>query len=244
METHSLSTLVARKSTTLADDIYETVRSDILACRMAPGTKIKINDLGERNGVSLGAVREALSRLSAEGLVLARAQRGYSVASVSVDDLKDVSTARMEIEAICMERSIMHGTLAWESAIVAAAHRLSRTPERLPHGNAMSEEWLAAHDAYHYALIAACDSLHLLRIRNHLYQQSERYRRLSLPLGRGIRDLGAEHRELAEAVLDRDAARAVALIRQHISRTSEVILETMSGLSQQDAGGGAKSDGG
>src|SRR3989337_152357 len=98
MEMHPLSTLVARKSTTLADDIYETVRSDILACRMAPGTKIKINDLGERNGVSLGAVREALSRLSAEGLVLARAQRGYSVASVSVDDLKDVSTARMEIE--------------------------------------------------------------------------------------------------------------------------------------------------
>ena len=226
--------LAARKGSTLADDVYEVVRADILACRMAPGTKIRINDLSERQAVSLGAVREALSRLSAEGLVLAQPQRGYSVASVSVADLKDISTARMEVEAVCTERAIRHGTLEWESAVVAAAHRLARTPERVPHGNAMSEAWEQAHEAFHDALVGGCDSLHLLRIRKRLFQQSERYRRLSLPLGRGIRDLDAEHRQLAEAVLDRNVGRAVALIRQHIARTCDVILETMSGLSQFD----------
>jgi DNA-binding GntR family transcriptional regulator len=220
----------ALKARTHAEDVYTTTRTEILACRLRPGTRLKINELCERRGVSLGAVREALSRLFAEGLVVAEPHRGYRVAAVSVDDLKDLATARMEIEAICIARSVEHGKIEWESLVVAAAHRLSRTRESDSRGDGLNEAWLEAHEAYHDALAAACDSLHLLRVRKHLYLQSERYRRLSLPLSRGMRDLVAEHQLLTQAVLDRDTKTAVALIRDHIARTADVILETMARL--------------
>jgi DNA-binding GntR family transcriptional regulator len=224
------------KASTLADDVYTATRTEILACRMPPGTKIRINDLCDRHGVSLGAVREALSRLFAEGLVLAEPHRGYRVAAVSIDDLKDLTTARMEIESICLERAIAYGGVEWESRIVAAAHRLSRVPDKAPQGDGLNEAWIEAHEAYHDALVAACDSLHLLRSRKHLYLQGERYRRLSLPLSRGVRDLVAEHGELTAAALERDADSARMLIRRHIARTSEIILETMSRLASAEHG--------
>jgi DNA-binding GntR family transcriptional regulator len=227
--------IAAAKASTLADDVYTATRTEILACRLEPGTRIRINNLCDRHRVSLGAVREALSRLFAEGLVLAEPHRGYRVAAVSIDDLRDLTTARMEIESICIARAIAHGGVEWESRIVAAAHRLSRTPDKAARGDALNEDWIEAHETYHDALVAACDSQHLLRTRKHLYVQAERYRRLSLPLSRGIRDLVAEHRELTAAALDRDAESARMLIRRHIARTSEIILETMSQLASPAA---------
>ena len=72
---------------TQADEVFETLRAEILSCRLPPSAKIRINEIALRLVVSPGAVREALSRLSAEGMTVAEAQKGYLVASVSVDEL-------------------------------------------------------------------------------------------------------------------------------------------------------------
>ena len=116
---------------TQSDRMFETLRGDILACRILPGSKLRINDIAETSEVSLGAVREALSRLGAEGLVIAESQKGYRVAPLSVEDLRDLTEARVEIEQIALARSIAHGDLDWETNLVAAWHRLSRISERV-----------------------------------------------------------------------------------------------------------------
>ena len=85
---------------------------------------------------------------------------------------------------------------------------------------------MAAHADYHVALVAACDSPWLLKLREMLYDQSERYRRLSIPLAEAARDIGGEHRELTDAALDRDAARAGAMMARHLETTTRLILET------------------
>ncbi len=117
---------------TQSDRVWETLRSDIIASRVLPGSKLRINDIAETSEVSLGAVREALSRLSAEGLVIAELQKGYRVAPLSAEELLDITDARVEIERIALSRSIARGDLEWETNLVAAWHRLSRTPERVP----------------------------------------------------------------------------------------------------------------
>lgn len=217
---------IASANSSLTQDAYQRLRADLLACRLQPGTRLRINELCRTLSVSLGAVREALSRLTSEGLVVAEPQRGFRVAPISAEELRDLTGVRAQIEGLCLERAIAAGDVGWESQLVAAFHRLSRTPEREPGDpQRMDEAWSVAHAAYHQALVGACDSPWLLRLREILYAQSERYRRLSVPLAKIARDLNREHQDIMEAALARDAVLAKALMTEHLELTTRVLLE-------------------
>src|SRR6185369_10873041 len=210
----------------LTQGAYEGLRADLLACRIAPGSKLKIQDLCMRFSVSLGAVREALSRLTSEGLVISEPQRGFRAAPISVADLKDLTMVRIAIEQLCLRRAIAVGTVDWEVRLVAAFHRLSRTPERVRADPVRTDdEWAEAHAAFHAALVDGADSPWLLRLHAQLYAQSERYRRLSIPLSAEKRDVAREHQDILDAAINRDAARATALLARHLALTSEILLQ-------------------
>ncbi|HWA45614.1 MAG TPA: FCD domain-containing protein [Hypericibacter adhaerens] len=209
----------------LTQGAYEQLRADLLACRILPGSRLKIQELCNRLSVSLGAIREALSRLTSEGLVVAEPQRGFRAAPISEADLQDLTKVRIEIESLCLRRAIEVGDVDWEARLVAAFHRLSRTPERVEADPARSsDEWAEAHAAFHTALADGCDSPWLLRLRRQLYDQSERYRRLSVPLTTRTRNIGAEHQAIVDATLARDADKAVALLSAHLSATTRILL--------------------
>jgi DNA-binding GntR family transcriptional regulator len=213
----------------LTQDAYERVRADLLACRLKPGERLRINDLCKRLSVSLGAVREALSRLTSEGLVSAEPQLGFRVAPISVSDLQDLSMVRIEIEGLCLRQAISEGDIAWESSIVAAYHRLSRTPHNAPDDPMrLNDDFAAAHAEFHQALVSACSSPWLHRIRHILFAQSARYVALSVPLARRDRDRNLEHRELMDAVIGRDADRAAELMTAHLNLTTRILLEALS----------------
>ncbi len=210
----------------VTQDAYERLRADLLACRLRPGVRLKINDVCEALSVNLSAVREALSRLTAEGLVVSEPQRGFRVASISPGELRDLTQVRAEIESMCLSRSLAAGDVGWEANLVAAFHRLSRTPERECGDNErMNEAWSDAHAAFHQALVAACDSPWLLRLRATLYAQSERYRRLSVPLAGIQRDLCREHKDMMDAALTRNAMSAAELFSRHVELTTEILLQ-------------------
>jgi len=216
----------APASSSLTQDAYERLRAELLGCRLRPGARLRINELCGQLSVSLSAVREALSRLTSEGLVVAEPQRGFHVAPISADELRDLTRVRAQIEGMCLERAIAVGDVGWESQLVAAFHRLSRTTEREARDpERMNEAWSAAHAAFHEALVTGCDSPWLLRLRATLYAQSERYRRLSVPLAGTTRDVNREHQEIMEAALKRDAGLAQALMAEHLERTARVLLE-------------------
>src|SRR6476619_8661221 len=107
--------------------VYEALRTDILNTRIEPGSKLKIANLGTRFGVSLSVVREALTRLGEQGLVVANPQRGFSVIELSINDLDDLTSTRIQIESMAVRDAVAHGGLAWEGQVVAAHHRLERT---------------------------------------------------------------------------------------------------------------------
>jgi len=210
----------------LTQGAYEGLRADLLACRITPGSRLKIQDLCTRFSVSLGAVREALSRLTSEGLVISEPQRGFRAAPISVADLKDLTMVRIEVEALCLRRAIAFGTVDWEARLVAAFHRLSRTPERVASDPMRSaDEWAEAHAAFHAALVEGADSPWLLRLHAQLYAQSERYRRLSVPLSSRERDVDQEHQAILDATLRRDALAAVALLSRHLGATTAILLD-------------------
>ena len=210
----------------LTHSTYEALRADLLACRIAPGSRLKIQDLCHRHSVSLGAIREALSRLTSEGLVVSEPQRGFRAAPISLADLRDLTMVRIEVEGLCLRRAIEVGTVEWEARLVAAYHRLSRTPERaVADPMRADDDWADAHAAFHAALVEGGDSPWLLRLHGQLYAQSERYRRLSIPLDNGDRNVAKEHQDILDAALKRDADAAVALMAQHLNATTEILVD-------------------
>ena len=216
---------IAGTGMTISGETYQSLRAEILGGGIPPGGKVRTQVLCERFGVSLGAVREALSQLMAEGLVYAEAHRGYTVAPISVEDLKDLTKIRMEIETLCLTWSMQAGQVEWESEVLGAAHRLTKT-FRVDEKAVPSPLWIAAHDAYHAALVSACGSPRLLQIRKQLYDQSERYRKLESGLPRS-RNPDDEHKKLAEAAIARDIPLASKLLQAHIELTTENIIKAM-----------------
>lgn len=216
----------------LTEAVYIKLRGELLACDIRPGEKLKIGELAKRYGVNLSPVREALSRLTADGLVTFESQRGFRAAPVTLEDLLDLTRTRAEIEILCLKSAMNVGGIEWEAGIVASFHRLIRTPEfdHVDDKVVVSEAWARAHADFHSALLAACESAWLLRIRAILYNQSERYRRLAMPFrtkpsggdGRSTSDNERDHRLLMDTALSRDTERAAKAMFDHFNRTADL----------------------
>ena len=210
-------------STSRTVETYETLKQSILDGSLRPRTRLRIEQPSEKLTVSAGAIREALSRLTSDGMVVAEPQRGFLVAPISKRDLRDLTSVRIDIEVKCLRRSIELGGVDWETGIVAAHHRLIKTPEHLPDGKT-HPDWPTVHADFHDALVAAGDSAWWLRLRAQLFLQAERYRRLTVPHFRMGRDVAGEHRLLAEAALARDADAAARAIHDHLQLTADLLL--------------------
>ena len=220
-----------RSQTTFA---YARLRGDVLAGRLMPGERLKIADLATALEVSPGAIREALSRLVPEQLVVSRDQKGFVVAPLSIEDLEDITDLRCEVETIALRRSVTRGDSGWEAGILASAHRLRRTPAQASKTDrSLAPDWVERHAAFHTALVAGCGSRRLLGLHSQLYQQSERYRGLASHLATG-RDVDMEHQALVDAALDRNADLLVELTLTHLRKTTELIVSTARRASGKD----------
>ena len=213
---------------TLADQAFKAMREDLLAGRLAPGLRLRLGEIQLRYGLGMSPVREAMLRLASEGLVVAEGQRGFSVASVSLDELHDLTRTRERVEALALQDAIAHGDANWEADMMAAFHRLRRAP--VPAGAQdveVANAWEALHRDFHHSLVAACGSPWLLRLHTQLVQHSERYRRVRLfhatPSAMLLRDVEREHEALVKAALARDPVKACALMEKHLRRTEKMV---------------------
>ncbi|WP_020389716.1 GntR family transcriptional regulator [Kribbella catacumbae] len=206
--------------------VYQALRDDILGGRLIPGERLKFPELAERYGVSVGAAREALTKLTAEGLVTAKAHRGYTVRSLSHRDLAELTQARVEIESLVLWLSVVEGDMRWEADAVAAHHVLERARFRdTDEPNHPTDEWSMAHVAFHHALLAGCRNGRLLSMALALRQEAELYLHWSVSLGdEPHRDIAGEHLALLEAALSHDADRAKDLLRDHIAHTAQLLI--------------------
>src|SRR6266568_3461996 len=220
MTRHTTEPTAARS---LTERVYECLRADILAGRFSPGQRLRPTDLAALNGVSLNVVREALNRLAGQRLVQASPQQGFSVVQVSAPDLDGLTDVRVLVETAALRRSIEHGDLAWESALVAAHHRLANTPMTDDDPDQLSDGWMHAHNAFHAATMSACGSPRLVEIAATLGESAAMYRYFSQRYDHGKRDVAGEHRAIFEATIARDADLACRLHAEHIQRTAEIV---------------------
>ena len=220
---------------TLAAVVYERLRQDILSCRLRPNHRLLLGELTQAYDAGVSPIREALSRLAADGLVVIESQRGARVAPVSEEDLRDLLRVRQHIESLALRWAIEHGDDEWEAGIVAAFHRLKKSLAKGSRSLISDEESQARHDEFHLALVAACGSPRLLSWVGTIYDQTRRYRLIADYRRSWDSYVLEEHRAIMEATLARDADRACALFEAHVVKTVRLAIENIAEVSELPA---------
>uniref|UniRef100_A0AAU2VIS3 GntR family transcriptional regulator n=1 Tax=Streptomyces sp. NBC_00008 TaxID=2903610 RepID=A0AAU2VIS3_9ACTN len=214
---------MAGEKATRGGVVYAQIREDIFQGVFEPGQRLRLVELSQRFSVSQSVVREALTRLSEQGLVHAAPQQGFSVVTVSLADLNELTEARVEIETLVLRRSMERGDIKWEASVVAAHHHLAGIDGVRADGT-LNSEWFAVHERFHQTLLEGCGNGRLLAAALSLRDAATLYRRWSWPVGHDTeRDVAGEHQAIVDAVLAKDIDAAAELLARHIDRTSQAL---------------------
>lgn len=229
------------------DQSYLWLRKAILDGVRAPNDQLRFDSLRKESGFGVSSLREALVRLEAERFVVASHNRGFRVAPLTLDELRDINGARVLVETRALELAIEYGDVAWEGGIVSALHQLKRqiALTKTP-GSPSPSGWEQHHYMFHRSLIAACRSEWLLRVFDLLYPQYQRYRRYiwlharTDTMDQNLEEVRQKHEELAQASLDRKVEEATRLLAAHYNSNVEALLkiceQTPNLLSEKAAG--------
>ena len=215
---------------TLAAEVFQRMRADIVSCRLAPNLQLKFEPLKEAYGASFSTLREALTGLVSEGLVASEGQRGFRVAPASRQELQELTDARVLIERELIKLAIEKGNDDWEVEATAALHRMSLLEQRNPSGFFLGDDYRAAHQKFHDVLVNPSGSGVLIGIRASLYARAERYRSLSAIYRKHKRNKVGEHKSILDAVLSRKTKLSQELLENHIRATTKNVLECASDL--------------
>jgi GntR family transcriptional regulator, carbon starvation induced regulator len=209
---------------TAAGAIYERLRVDIISCGLPPGFKLRLNDISKRYGCGPIPIREALSRLAAEALVVYSNQKGFAVAPVSTKSLMDLAQARAWTSEVAMREAVLRGDDEWEERVLLSYHRLSKV-HRYSSENprVVNPLYDRPHREFHKALFSGCGSEWMIDACMHLFDHAERYRNLSRHAVVLPRE--NEHKLMVDAALARNVEEAVRLIQQHVLLTAQIVRE-------------------
>jgi GntR family carbon starvation induced transcriptional regulator len=151
--------------TTLTEQLEEAIRVDILEGVLAPGQRIRANEMTEHYGVSATPLREALQRLAVKKLVELDPRLGATVANISEEDLTEIYDLLQLLDGLALERSIARGDTAWETRMDLSFARLSdaiaaqeAVTEATPDAErrAIGLELSQVHSDFHAELDSAC----------------------------------------------------------------------------------------
>lgn len=206
-----------------SDRAYRTLRDEIIDWELPPGSVLGEVEQSVRLGVSRTPLREALSRLTADGLVAAQAGRGLVVTDVSLENIRELFEVRRALEEqaarLAAERGMVAVFEALEQEFLAASDLLQNDdPARHAYYDLVRRFDEAVDDAVaNPYLVTAMRSLrtHLIRVRRHAKDDAAR-----------LRSAAAEHLTIVQAIIARDAELAAHATHVHLHRALQNALAT------------------
>jgi len=213
---------VAFDNLTLSQRVYEHLREEILADHLLPGTELSEVALSRELAISRGPIREAMGRLSAEGLITMRPRRRAEVRSLTPQELIDAYQVREALEVMAVRLAIPRVTEA----------DLARLEELIDEMAAHSaegavREFFAANVSFHELLCELSGNPKLQEVHHRLEGEIGRFQNRTLALRGSMDDSLTEHRAILAAIRLRDADRAAALTAEHIRVPAERLQATL-----------------
>jgi DNA-binding GntR family transcriptional regulator len=196
---------------TLSQRVRDHLRDEIVANRLAPGTRLQEEEIAAQLGISRAPVREALRLLAAEDLVTIAPRRGVVVRAMTPQEFLDAYQVREALEVLAVRLAVPR--LSEED--LSALRRFNEEMRRCARaGDALG--FFQANAAFHALIVERSTNERLRRMHEQLTNQMRRYRMRSLELRGGMERSLAEHAAIIEAMQRRDASAAAALLGEHI----------------------------
>lgn len=206
----------------LDEQIAEQLRQDIVARRIAPGTRLTEAGLAERYGASRIPVREAVKQLESEGFITSTSPRVKVVAELTAHDLEDLFAVRATVEARTSARTAALGTPEQLRHIRAI---LTQGQEALAAGRL--DDLAALNTQFHRAIAIASGSDTLIGLFNQIsHKISWLY---SDTVSARATSSWTEHAAIVDALIEHDVERAQQLMHAHISTSADLNLSQVSG---------------
>jgi DNA-binding GntR family transcriptional regulator len=199
----------------LVDRVVRITRKRILSGEYEPGARLRLHHLAEEAGVSLIPVREALRILEADRLVVTVPNKGARVADLSIEDMQDLYATRILLESAALR------TARPLSREKAASLRQTLVLMRAANEVDDRDTFLELHRQFHFGLYAQTTSNWLSNLIEVLWNHTERYQRLSIP----IRHDGAEaeHRRVLRALEKGHNEDASEALQTHLETTARLV---------------------
>lgn len=207
--------------------VFERLRGDVIAGVFPAGSRLRLEDLRERYGVSFAPIRDALARMAMRGLVDFEDQKGYRTKPLDPAKLVDIMETRQSIEELLCRDANLNGREVWQESILDAFKELRYATMYGVADAAVAPDWEVKHRAFHVALVGGAQSELLKSYHSVLWDQAARYRGI-------VRDrvfdpdrIMAEHRAIMDATLARDVALTIGLARRHIREAGQVVISAL-----------------
>lgn len=203
--------------------MLSALREDILTLALLPGQKLLTEALVARYGAGQSPLREALSLLAGEGLVVRESRRGFRVSGMSLRDLDDLIATRLMVEPAMLERAINVGGDAWAERIRSALEALRPSLQKVGDARPLDRVWEENHRRFHFALLAPDGASLLMDFCRIVYDRYDRYRLLGIPRRAYLAGVADDHAQMAKAAILGDSGRALETLRRHIADTSATV---------------------
>lgn len=198
----------------LGQRVFHRIREDILSGKYKKNEELKEKTIGEELGVSRTPVREALRQLELEGLVTIISNKGAYVVGFSVEDIQDIYEMRSVLEGLCARRAASRVT---KEQLEELEENLFLTEFHVEKGHA--EQVVELDTRFHEILYEACQSKVLEHALRDYHHYLERVRKVTLASKKRSIESNNEHKQILEALKERDAKKAEAYANQHILNT-------------------------
>jgi DNA-binding GntR family transcriptional regulator len=207
----------------LSDDVTERIRTAILSGKLEPGARLREERLASSLRVSRGPVREALTKLERDGLVIVHRNRGAFVARLSHEDLEEVYSLRRAIERLAVQRMLRLGDAATLDALQAVVDELAVAAARGITTQEAAELDLRFHDLIYQASkhrrLYDCWSrmqsqIHVLLLTRHEATPSPR------------KPIDQRHQELLDAIRSGKERIALAALESHLKESYQYVADS------------------
>ncbi|MDP9763229.1 GntR family transcriptional regulator [Deinococcus enclensis] len=204
----------------IREGVYHHLRRAILDGDFTPGERLGEVELGEKLGVSRTPIREALLRLTQEGLLTAEANKGVRVRTVSADEARDTYTVRAELDALAAALAATHHTPDDAHALHAALHDLNRS------GSDDYRDQTRLDLAFHRRIAQAAHNAPLTDLSRDLEHRIALIKHQTRTYN-AHPDTQAQHEAILQAVLNRDPDAARAAARRHVQTFAALVLSDL-----------------
>ncbi|MGM9526164.1 MAG: GntR family transcriptional regulator [Peptococcaceae bacterium] len=209
----------------LRDVVFETLRDAIITQVLKPGERLMEIQLADEMGVSRTPVREAIRKLELEGLVVMVPRKGAYVAGVSMKDIHEVYEVRSALEMLAVTLAAERITEEELDALERQVLRESEEEDRQDGSDL--DNIIYIDSSFHDIIYQAAHNQRLVQFVNILQEQLQRFRAASLARPGRSKTALEEHKQIVEALSDRNGELAARLAREHIENAENAMIASM-----------------